>query len=47
MTSTQTAETRDLTDAQMREIDGGVLPGGCVDPKIQQLIDAMTGTTQP
>jgi hypothetical protein len=47
MSGSESMEVRELSGQEQRETDGGVLPGGCVDPRIQQIIDIVNGTSQP
>ena len=47
MNVNEAQELRELTPGELRDTSGGVLPGGCVDPNIQQMIDIVNGTQQP
>jgi hypothetical protein len=35
------ANVTDLTVEEQRDIDGGVMDGGCIDPTIQKILDML------
>lgn len=36
-----------LSDEELRTVNGGVTEGGCIDPVMKRIIDALTGTVPP
>jgi hypothetical protein len=45
MATTESMDVRELSTQEQAAIDGGVQEGGCVSPILQQMIDALNGTT--
>jgi hypothetical protein len=45
--STSENAVRELSVEEQREIDGGVMEGGCIDPVLQKILDIINGVGQP
>jgi hypothetical protein len=45
--STNESAVRELSVDEQREIDGGVMEGGCISPIMQKILDIINGIGQP
>jgi hypothetical protein len=41
MNTSEITDIRELTLDEQRDIEGGVLPGGCIDPVLQKILDSI------